>query len=159
MLEVGINSYVTIAEADEYIESNFSETDDLAAIWGVLTDREKEHFLKASLGQIESLVLAGVPVNRDQPLQFPRCRVFRPGIIPQEVKDAQVENALEILNSEIKSRADEQMKTLGTLGVIKNTKYNKREMGEIGLGATLTGQERRSPLESDAAAELLRPWY
>ena len=159
MLEVGVNTYVTITEADDYIESNFGEYDDLAVIWGVLSNREKERYLRASLGQIEALVIPGRPLDRDQPLQFPRCGVFRSGIIPQEVKDAQVENAVEILNSECKARADEQMKTLGTLGVIKNTKYNKREMGEIGLGSTLTGEEKKGALESKAAEELLRPWY
>jgi len=159
MLEVGTNTYVTIEDADDYVETNYSEYDDLAAIWSILTDREKERYLKASLGQIEALVIPGRPVDRFQPLQFPRYGVFKSGTIPQEVKDAQVENALGILNSEIKSRADEQMKTLGTLGVIKNTKYNKREMGEVGLGSTLTSTTKeKKAIESDAAAELLRPW-
>lgn len=161
MLNVGIDSYITVAEADAYIAANYAEYDDLAVVWGVLSEHDKEAYLRASLGQIEALVLYGRPYSREQALQFPRRDCFKAGPdIPSEVKEAQAENALALLNKDLKARSDEQMKTLGTLGVVKNTKYNKREMGEVGLGATLTGLEKHSSvLESEDAVKMLKAWY
>ena len=161
MLNVGIDSYITVAEADAYIAANYAEYDDLAVVWGVLSEHDKEVYLRASLGQIEALVLYGRPYSREQALQFPRRDCFKAGPdIPSEVKEAQAENALALLNKDLKARSDEQMKTLGTLGVVKNTKYNKREMGEVGLGATLTGSEKHSSvLESEDAVKMLKAWY
>ena len=59
MLNVGIDSYITVAEADAYIAANYAEYDDLAVVWGVLSEHDKEAYLRASLGQIEALVLCG----------------------------------------------------------------------------------------------------
>ncbi len=160
MLTVGKDTYITVSEADEYISANYPEYDDLAVVWGVLSERDKEAYLRASLGQIEALVIEGRPYERGQDLQFPRRCCFKAGPdIPSEVKEAQAENAIALLNKDLRTRSDEQMKTLGTLGVVKNTKYNKREMGEIGLGATLTGTEKHTALESEDALKMLKSWY
>lgn len=165
LLEVGKDSYVTIEEANDYVENNYPDFDDLAVTWGVLTDKEKKSYLGASLSQIEALVLYGKRLNPTQDLQFPRVKCFKPAThengfeIPREVKEAQIENALELLNKDLRARADEQMTILSTLGVVKNTKYNKREMGEVGLGATLTGNTNKQPLESEQALKLLRAWH
>lgn len=163
-MTVGIDTYVTVAEADEFIKQYYPEYDDLAVVWGVLTEREKTSYLYTSLQQIEALVLQGKPLDRNQPLQFPRIKCFKPATkenptIPNEVKEAQIENALELLNADLGARSDEQMILLSALGVVKNTKYNKREMGEVGLGATLTGAESRTTLESAHAVKLLKAWY
>lgn len=163
-MEVGKDTYVTVAEADEYIGQYYPEYDDLAVVWGVLTEREKMSYLYTSVQQIEALVLQGRPLNPNQPLQFPRVGCFKPATkqnpaIPDEVKEAQIENALELLNADLGARSDEQMIVLSALGVVKNTKYNKREMGEVGLGATLTGAESRTTLESSHAIKLLKAWY
>ena len=160
MLIVNENSYVDLEYADQYIEDNYPQYDDLAVIWGVLADRDKEAYLRASMGQIEGLVLEGRPYSCDQELQFPRRDCYKTGIIPTEVKDAQVENAIALLNKDISARADEQMKTLGTLGAMKNIKYNKREMGEVGLGSSLTGatSTRVKRLESEDAEKMLKAW-
>lgn len=163
-MTVGIDTYVTVAEADEFIKQYYPEFDDLAVVWGVLTEREKTSYLYTSLQQIEALVLQGKPLDRNQPLQFPRIKCFKPATkenptIPNEVKEAQIENALELLNADLGARSDEQMILLSALGVVKNTKYNKREMGEVGLGATLTGAESRTTLESSHAVKLLKAWY
>ena len=163
MLKLNVDSYVTLEYADEYVANNYPEYDDLAVVWGVLTDRDKEAYLRASVYQIDALVLQGAPLNKDQDLQFPRKECFRPAtrenpIVPSDVMDAQVENALALLNKDLNTRSDDQMKILGTLGAMKNIKYNKREMGEVGLGATLTGAEKRSRLESIEAEKILKPW-
>lgn len=163
MLEINNDSYVSIEYADQYVNDNYPEYDDLAVVWGVLTERDKEAYLRASAWQIETLVLQGVPLYKDQPMQFPRKECFREATytnptVPDEVKDAQVENAIALLNKDLNTRSDDQMKILGTLGAMKNIKYNKREMGEVGLGSSLTGTERKSRLESVEAEKMLKPW-
>ena len=163
-MQVGNDTYVTVEEADRFIETYYPEFDDLAIVWGVLTEREKASYLYTSVQQMEALVLSGVRLNASQPLQFPRKECFMPAtrenpIIPEQVKEAQIENALELLNADLGARSDEQMIFLSSLGVVKNSKYNKREMGEVGLGETLTGAVSHSPLESSHALKLLKPWY
>lgn len=163
-MEVGKDTYVTVQEADEYISKYYSDYDDLAIVWGVLDEKEKASYLYTSIQQMESLVLQGIPLNPAQPLNFPRVKCYKPATrenpsIPDEVKEAQIENALELLNADLGARSDEQMIVLSALGVIKNTKYNKREMGEVGLGATLTGAVSKAPLESEHALKLMRAWY
>lgn len=163
-MEVGIDTYVTVEDANRYVETYYPEYDDLAITWGVLSDREKTYYLYTSIQQMEALVLAGVRLDKNQPLQFPRKECFMSAtrenpIIPEQMKEAQIENALELLNADLGARSDEQMLFLSSLGVIKNSKYNKREMGEVGLGETLTGAVRQSALESSHAVKLLKPWY
>lgn len=164
MLEINKDTYISLEEANQYVEDNYPEYDDLAVMWKVLEDRDKEAYLRYSLGQIENLVLAGVPLHRNQELQFPRINCFKPATrenptIPTEVKEAQIENALALFHKDICSRADEQMKILGTLGAMKNIKYNKREMGEVGLGASITGASvGHKRLESEEAERLLKAW-
>ncbi len=79
--------------------------------------------------------------------------------IPLCIMQAQVENALGVLASEISAVSDRQFMTLQSLGIIKNTKYNKREAGDLGFGADITGAtSRRCPLSSGKAYALLREW-
>ncbi len=162
---VGKDTYVSVAEADEFIAEYYPDYDDLVMYWGVLTDKEKTSYLYTSLQQIEALVLQGKPLNKEQPLQFPRVNCFKPATrengfaVPDEVKEAQIDNALELFNADLGARSDEQMIVLSALGVVKNTKYNKREMGEVGLGSTLTGAVSKSPLESEHALKLLKAWH
>lgn len=160
-LIVGVDTYATLLEADEYVSKYYTEYDDLRVIWEVLTDQEKMSYLGASLSQIESLVLTGSPATRTQSLQFPRINCFKASFdtIPSEVKEAQIENAIALINADCSKYSDIQMKTLQSLGIVKNTKYNKREMGEIGMGASLTGEEHKSVLESEDALKMLRAWY
>ena len=164
MLKVNIDSYVTVEEADQYVKDYYPEYDDLAVVWEALSDHDKETYLRVSLDQIEALVFAGRMLDKNQPLQFPRIDCFKPAtkenpIVPDEVKCAQVENAMALLNKDFSAKADEQMKILGTLGAMKNIKYNKREMGEVGLGTSLTGVVVKKALESEEAENMIRAWY
>ena len=43
-MQVGIDTYVTVDEADRFIETYYPEFDDLAVVWGVLTEREKASY-------------------------------------------------------------------------------------------------------------------
>ena len=161
MLNIGINSYVDLEEADIYIEDNYLELDNLSVIWGVLTDKEKEVYLIQSAGEIDTLLLMGVKYAKNQKMEFPRMECYKQGKeIPNEVKEAQIENALSIMSKSVSARSDEQMKILNSLGAYKNLKYNKREMGEIGLGESLTGQNTSANkrLTSLEAEKILKAW-
>lgn len=170
MLNVGENSYLTTEEADQYIFEHYKEFDDLRVVWTVLTEEEKETYLKNSLAEIERLPFIGRKYLFTQKLQFPRELLgYRSGLpplylavylgngeIPDEVKAAQTENALGIINKEWSARADQQFKSANTLGIMKNIKYNRREFGEATLGEEITGQKNRNLLTSAVAESLLR---
>lgn len=161
MLNIGVDSYVTLDEANQYVKEYYKEFDNLAVIWNVADDSEKEIYLKNSAYEIDNLLIVGVIFDKNQQMQFPRRECFKEGPeVPSEVKDAQIENALAIMSKSVSARSDEQMKILNSLGAIKNLKYNKREMGEVGLGESLTGQTHSSykRLTSHEAERILKPW-
>ncbi len=173
MLEENINTYATILFADDYIENHFSPFYPLRVHFSVLTDIEKGSYLKASLQEIERLPFIGRKRLVNQPLAFPRLRSGNSNLsptymsmfigenisIPECIKEAQVENALGILLKEISSVSDKQFMTMQSLGSIKNTKYNKREAGDLGFGENLTGMTvKKCPIASAKAYALLRDW-
>lgn len=159
MLEININTYVTVEEANEYIKQCYPELDNLAVTWSVLSDHDKEAYLISSASDIDKLFIMGRKLDKNQSMAFPRRECYKERQVPYEVKEAQIENALGLLNEKLSARSDEQMIILNSLGAIKNLKYNKREMGEVGLGATLTGGDTHNRLlASDYAIKLLKPW-
>lgn len=105
MLEVGVNTYCTLEEANKLIKSNYP-IGDFAAYWVGLTDEQKEQILINSAIEMETLPVAGAKVFYNQPLQFPRkSNFYRFNQIPNEVKDAQVVNALETMLVSIGAKA------------------------------------------------------
>ncbi len=176
MLEKGKNTYATIKFADEYISTQYPQNNPLRVHFSVLTDDEKEAYLRSALQEIEKLPFLGRKYIVSQKFQFPRIRSgsmhgITPtyasmfvgnvceNIIPECVMQAQVENALGVIANEISAVSDKQFMTLQSLGIIKNTKYNKREAGDLGFGSDITGAtSKRCPLSSSKAYALLREW-
>lgn len=132
MLEVGKNSYVTVQEATEYITAHYSEKNALRAHWAACSDEYKETYLLKSLQEIEALPFVGRKTVWTNTLQFPRSLLNAPlyvrrnpvyilynrsdSKIPQEVKAAQIENALGIIRTEYKPTS--KAVVLAALGVI-----------------------------------------
>ncbi|MCI8733283.1 MAG: hypothetical protein HFE29_02975 [Clostridia bacterium] len=172
----GKDTYATIGFADQYIATHYPQNHPLSVHFSVLTDDEKGVYLNLALQEIEALPFVGRKYIISQPLQFPRIRggsfnrmtpTYASAFagsgganeIPLCIMQAQVENALGVLASEISAVSDRQFMTLQSLGIIKNTKYNKREAGDLGFGADITGAtSRRCPLSSGKAYALLREW-
>lgn len=170
------NTYSNIEYADNYVAEHYSKYNPLRVHYSVLTDDEKAGYLSLALQEIERLPFVGRKYLVSQPLQFPRIRtgsfwgmsptyasMFVGGACenqtPECVRQAQVENALGIIANEISAVSDKQFMTLQSLGIIKNTKYNKREAGDLGFGADITGATaKRCPLSSQKAYSLLREW-
>lgn len=157
MLESGVNTYISVDGADEIINSGYREFDDLACRWRVLDDVEKEIYLTSAMDEIENLVLTGSKLHEKQTLCFPRVGCYKENEIPQEVKQAQVENALALLGAELSRRSAEQIQTMSSLGALLNIKMNKKQQfdGDMLNGAIIPKRKR---LTSTVAERLLKSW-
>lgn len=132
MLTVGKNSYVTIDEATEYIDSRYSPKNILRVHWNVAPDEFKEQYLIQSLEEIEALPFIGRKTFYTNVLQFPRELSNAPWSIlhhplyrmnfadnskvPEQVKLAQIENALGIIKKSY--RPDKAALIVLKLGVV-----------------------------------------
>jgi len=181
MLTIGTDSYITALEADEYLDNNYTRLNSLRVNWSVLPAADKDVYLRQAAGRIDALLLQGQKYEPMQVMQFPRRRAGRAPfipvtgfmplaawllyglgdspVVPPNVKAAQAEEAIALLAKELGGRSDAQMRTMQTLGAMKNIKHNKREMGDVGAQAIVQAPTPRAKaLESDRAAELLKPW-
>lgn len=99
-LEVGKNSYVTVAQADEHIASHYRSNNTDRQRWDELAEEDKETLLINACAELELLPFQGRKANRDQELSFPRLP-FQYGNAehpPAKVLAAQVELALWLSN-------------------------------------------------------------
>lgn len=90
-LLVGTDSYVTIEQADAYINAFYVNESPRAILWKGLTAEAKEIRLRGALVKIERLPYRGCKAVQNQKLQFPRCNQSS---VPVEVGYAQVEQAV-----------------------------------------------------------------
>ena len=132
MLEVGQHPYVTIAEADKYIEENYSPKNILRAHWTVCPDEYKEQYLRKSMIEIEALPFVGRKTIWSSELQFPRTLLNAPlyvmhspiylmynrddSKVPKAVKEAEIENALGIIQKSY--RPTSKAVVLSALGLV-----------------------------------------
>ncbi|MGN0807975.1 MAG: DnaT-like ssDNA-binding protein [Candidatus Coproplasma sp.] len=142
MLTVGKNTYVTIDEATEYINSHYSQKNILRAHWTVAPDEFREQYLLQSVAEIEALPFIGRKYNYVNELQFPRIYANVPynisrhpiyriqygeeGKVPEQVKFAQIENALGIIKKSY--RPDKAALIVLKLGVVPEY---KEVMGDL----------------------------
>ena len=80
-LEVGVNSYITVEEANSLIADNFPSIDEARMMWNSLTDKDKESMLIRSCRGIEDLDFNSNPLTTKQNLHFPcQSRNRVPGV-------------------------------------------------------------------------------
>ena len=97
MLELGVNTYCSLEDADSLVKQLFPIGDNLA-YWNALNEEQKEQLLINSASEIEKLPIAGVKLFWNQPLQFPRrSNFYRYNETPKEVMEAQVINAVDMM--------------------------------------------------------------
>jgi hypothetical protein len=165
------NSYVTVNEADTFFSSHYSLTK--ASTWAALSTAQKESALKRATQILDtlrvldnefstgSLPLALVIDNAyeltihrqlvGQRLQFPRNIDIDTGdvpFIPQNVKDAECEQAVHLLNFDEATLAT-QMLGITTESVGAGTVRIRQEFGRIGTA--------HAPLALELMREYLRP--
>jgi len=136
VLEIGINSYIDIAGADEYFAGRLH-----AESWGQADDSTKEKALRQATRAIDRQPLKGRKNDPAQVLAFPR---YPDTEVPEVVKEACCEEALALLE-----RGNSQRRKLQQEGVQSFSLGNMSEVYVPGAGRGLLSQE---------AKELLRPW-
>lgn len=146
-------SYVTVDEADAYIVSHYSSTDALRLNWNALSVADKEVYLQKSYDAINQLPFRGRKTSKGQHGAFPR---YPSTIVPDEVKGAQVENAVAMTDKEVE--ADETFyKKMWKYGVESYSIGNlseKSSNGSWGVGSS-SGADT---LASTQASKLLQSW-
>lgn len=75
-LQVGINSYVTVSEADDYVASHYLSTNAARQSWEALTDDDKSAALLRSCMALNNLKYTGRRKNPGQKLEFPRTNTY-----------------------------------------------------------------------------------
>lgn len=110
MLEVGINSFLTVEEADIIVQEELLTASSESKLWSLLSSNDKEVILKQGTRDINSLNFKGTRANGSK-LKFPR---YINGVnvgIPYEVKVATVVNAL--MNNILKDSEQYNLMKLG----------------------------------------------
>lgn len=72
MLTVGVDTFISLADADEYTRSMYTEGNKLYDSWFGLSDEAKEAWLRRSTKALDRLKYQGEKKNYSQRLQFPR---------------------------------------------------------------------------------------
>ena len=142
--------YVTIAEANDYIAAHYLSTDSLRVSWDSLTDEYKQVLLTRSYDAIEMLPLRGRKASCGQQTAFPR---WPDTTIPECVKSAQIENALELGNPSEEAGEYRHMRQLGV------TEYKIGNFSEkLGDASADMNLMVSSGIVSFKAMQLLRPF-
>lgn len=92
MLELNKNTYVTLAEADEYISSHYLSSSVERENWDNLSEEDKEVLLINAADSFQNLKLRSKKKYSNQYLVFPRSNFTENDLI--NLKNAQVEEAL-----------------------------------------------------------------
>lgn len=72
MLEVGVNTFISVEDADTYINENFADKKDMVEKWKALTTEQKEACLRRNTQVLNRLRYIGREKTYSQPLKFPR---------------------------------------------------------------------------------------
>lgn len=131
-----MNSYVSLAEADDYFAGNFSAM----ARWEELTESQKNAALRQATLILDNLAYAGYKTVSTQPLQHPRKSVvdregyaYDENVVITKVKYATCELAYWIANEENRLFDDtelEQFKSIN-MGPINATKDDGYEASDL----------------------------
>lgn len=73
MLTVGTDTYVTLDEANTYVDDNYVNSDEEKVAWTALCTTDKEIYLKRATKKIDIQRLAGIKAVDTQTLEFPRA--------------------------------------------------------------------------------------
>ena len=134
---------ISVAEATEYISNHYTTMNPLRVNWSILTDgsvdenkNDKQCYVNQSIDEISALI-------------------FKVGTPEAIIKNAVAENALAIMDKDINAKSDMQFKALQSMGEQKNTRYNRREQGDV-VGINTAGIEQRIPITGAKAYAMLR---
>lgn len=154
MIEINVNSYVSLDEANTYFSERLG-----ADYWATLEDSQKEKALITATKKIDRLPFTGYKQDPCQPLQFPRYYYNTCGnktaIVPQQIKDAVCEEALTELQY-LEANSDDVYN-----GALKDD-YQSLKLGDAAItygsggSDTQSGQTNYNGIMSQNAADLLQ---
>lgn len=174
-LTFGVDSYVTLEEAEKFIADTHLSTSDLVVKWNCLSDLDKEVMLRTSCRDINNLKFDGRRLRVGQKLEFPRVITYPVGYAYRlfvgqyadnglvdgnysddgglsKVKEAQVENA--IYHSYLDDTVNKQV------GVnIKG--ITSKKAGPIAESYDINNRYNKNALKgiyTDKVYSLLTPW-
>lgn len=144
--------YVTLEEADQYVETHYVEDASERTFWEDLDDSDKQVLLLTSFEAIERLPFTGRKTFNSQETMFPR---YPSTTVPKDVKAAQIENAL-IQADTSEAEEAKQYERLWSAGVSSYSIGNLSEtVGNATFGVSAATQ---SGLTSPKAKKLLIPF-
>jgi len=162
MMTVGQDSYVSVGEAGGYIAEHYTPGDAQRAAWEALSDADREVYLKNAAAAIERHCCPGKKYGgRNQFLSFPRAasdawparrqasaddsgRRAEFCAVPDEIRHAQIEEALELCSPGKSTQAQQARR--GAVG-----SYSVGQLSETLRGGAKSG------LMSEKAEALLLP--
>lgn len=86
MLEVGINSYLTVEEADILVSNNLDDDSEDSLEWNKLNTDSKEKLLIKGTRLVDKLPYLGIKYNPSSELSWPRMINFNKKECPDDVK-------------------------------------------------------------------------
>lgn len=155
MIEVGVDTYITVAETDTYISEHYVSGDERRKKWAELEAADKEIYLRRAAAAIDSLSYPGAKCARDQVMAFPRV-IYACGCgsddceVPAAVKAAQVEEAFEYGAPSGDSEVHADL--IGGVKAFTYDRYSVTYAESNGTGAL------DAVIASSIARELLRPY-
>ena len=144
--------YVTLEEANNYVINHFMDTNAVRVAWESLSDANKMVLLRNSYKAIEALPIRGRKACTIQPSAFPR---YPSNEVPEQVKEAQIANAVILSNEESQEDAAyyDRLRTYG----IKN--YHIGNLSEtLSTPAESSSASSYIGIYSQEAMRLLSPW-
>lgn len=127
-MQPGIDTYVTVTEADDYVAAHYGASNSARARWEGMETEDKERNLTAACLEMERLPYRGRKADGNQALSFPRLpmQYGRPLEPPWDVCAAQVELAL-YLSDDAAQEASQRRRDLQAQGV---TAYSIDDLSE-----------------------------
>ena len=107
-LVIGQNSYMTVAEADEIVTSNFISTSTERKLWDSLNESDKTVIIISTTTKYDTdaMIYKGSKVSKDQKLQFPRTIHNKIIECPNAIKIGLILQALNDLRADSSEEAD-----------------------------------------------------
>ena len=96
-VEVGVNSYFSVEDANTLITENYYSRSDELTVWESLSEQDKENFVVKCARTIDKQMLLGIKCDREQPLQFPRYKNGLKHELPEILKFGIIDNELNII--------------------------------------------------------------
>ena len=144
--------YVTVAEADKYVEEHFTSANPIRRAWDFTDNLDKKVLLRNSYRAIEALPFRGHKTSTTQPGAFPRYPSHE---VPIQIKEAQIVNAVVLIDPDTKEDVDyyDKLRTYGVksyhIGNLTETLVTPTENSEVSSHVGIYSQE---------AVRLMSPW-